>query len=56
MKELDVVLLKDGREATILEVYAEGDEYLVEITDKQGRTLDTPIVKKEDVLKLIYAA
>lgn len=29
-KELDVVLLKDGREVTVLEVLGDGDEFCVE--------------------------
>lgn len=52
MKELDVVLLKDGREATILEDY--GDEYMVEIADERGRTIDTPLVAKDDLKKVIW--
>lgn len=56
MKELDVILLKDGREATILEIYADGAEYLVEIADKRGKTLDTPIVKKSEIIKILYVA
>lgn len=46
MKELDVVLLKDGRSATIIGIYDEGEVYLLEVTDGSGRTLDTPTVKK----------
>ena len=29
-KELDVILLKDGREVTVLEVLGDGDEFYVE--------------------------
>lgn len=56
MKELDVVLLKDGRKATVLEVYSGGTELLVEISDKSGKTLETPVVRSEDVSKALYIA
>lgn len=54
MKELDVVLLKDGRKATILEDY--GEEYMVEIADKQGRTNDILIVLENEIEKIIYVS
>lgn len=37
MKELDIVLLNDGRQGTILEVYEHGKAYLLEITDDMGK-------------------
>ena len=39
VKELDVVRLKDGRAATILEVFEDGAAYLVEIADEKGEAL-----------------
>lgn len=53
-KELDVVRLKDGREGTILDFYDNGKVFMMEISDKDGKTIDTPFVKVEDVEKVIY--
>lgn len=52
VKVLDVILLKDGREATILEDY--GVDYMVEVTDGYGRTVDNPIVSNEDIEKVVW--
>ena len=52
MKELDVVLLKDGRKATILEDY--GEYYMVEVTDPKGRTLETPMIDRSEIEKVIW--
>lgn len=41
INELDVVCLKDGREATVLEVLAPGEAYLLEVSDTTGEALDT---------------
>lgn len=54
MKELDVVELKDGRKATILEVYDAGKAFLVEIVDDDGKTLEMPVIKKEDIAQTIW--
>jgi len=54
VKELDVIILKDGREATVLEVFDKGEAYMVEITDAQEETLDTPIITDDDIEKIIY--
>lgn len=56
MKELDVVRLKDGREGTILDFYDDGKVFMMEITDKKGRTLDTPFINLEEVEEVIYTA
>ncbi len=56
IKELDVVLLKDGREATILEVFEDGESFMGEIADEQGATLDTPIISKSEIDKITYQA
>lgn len=56
MKELDIVLLNDGRQGTILEVFEDGKAFLVEVTDDIGKTIDTPTVEKEDVKELVYIA
>lgn len=56
VKKLDVVLLKDGREATILEVFGKGEAYMVEITGEQEETLDTPVIEEGDIDKITYSA
>lgn len=55
-KMLDVVKLRDGRVGTILEVYDEGQKYMIEITDRAGKTVDTPIVSNGDVVAVEYSA
>ena len=54
MKELDVVELKDSRKATILDVYDEGSVFLVEVVDDDGKTLDMPFVKIEEITRVIW--
>ena len=54
MKELDIVLLNDGRQGTILEVYEHGKAYLLEITDDMGKTIETPTIGKEDIKETVY--
>lgn len=56
VKVFDVVLLKDGRQGTILEVYEQGKAYLIEIADEQGRTLDLPTIQKNEIEKVVYVA
>ena len=53
MKELDVVKLKNGLEATILEAFGGSKEFLVEIADDSGKTLDLPIVGLEEIEQVI---
>ena len=55
MKVLSVVRLSDGRVGTILEVFDEGKALLIEIVDDHGKTIDMPMVKREDVVDVIYA-
>ena len=55
MKELDVVKLKDGRTATVLELFPDG-AFLAEISDESGRALDMPIVQPEEVEEITYTA
>lgn len=54
IKELDVVELTDGRTATVMDIYRGGAEFLVEISDDQGRTLDLPTVRREDIAKVTW--
>ena len=55
-KELDIVRLKDGRTATVLEVFEAGKAYLVEVVDANGKTLDTPTVGPDDIEKVVWKA
>ena len=49
INELDIVLLKDGREGTVIDIYENGNVFLIEICNSKGETLCTPFVKKEDI-------
>ena len=53
MKEYDVVKLKDGREGTIVEVFA--DAYDIDI-GSSPEDWETITVKKEDVEKVIWTS
>lgn len=55
-KELDIVRLKDGRTATVLEVFESGKAYLVEVVDANGKTLDTITVGPDDIEKVVWKA
>ena len=46
--------LKDGRKATILEVYDSGKAFLVEFADDDGRTLELWTVKAEEIAQVIW--
>ncbi len=54
IKELDVVELKDGRLATVLDVYGSGESFLIEISDSEGRTLDLPTVRRDEIAKVTW--
>lgn len=54
IKELDGVKLKDGREGTVLDIYENGTVYMVEICDRDGRTVDLPFLREEDIDSVIY--
>ena len=54
LKELDVVKLKNGRDATILEVFDGGTTFLVEIADDNGKTQDLPTIKAEEIVHIIW--
>ena len=56
IKELDAVLLNDGREGTVLETHEDGRVFMIEICDEEGRTIDMPFVKVEDISKVTYRA
>lgn len=54
VKNLDVVRLKDGRTATVLETFSDGAAYLVEVTDESGKTLDMPTVKADELVEVVW--
>lgn len=54
INELDVVQLRDGRAATVLAAFDNGNAYLVEVTDEHGKTLDMPTVTKSDIEKIVW--
>ena len=56
VKELDVVMLADGREATVLECYDSHTAFLAEISDEKGKAIDTIVIKLSDITKIIYSA
>lgn len=54
VKNLDVVRLKDGRTATILETFADGSAYLVEVADEAGKPTDMPTVKADEIMEVVW--
>lgn len=56
IKLFDVVKLKDGREATIVEIYKQGEAYEVDIlVDNTGEypEYETETIKHEDIERII---
>jgi hypothetical protein len=57
VKELDVVLIKDGRVATILDIYSEGKAFLVEIDGENVLDEEKLIfIELEEIEKITYVA
>lgn len=54
INELDVVRLTDGREATVLEVLAPGEAYLLEVSDNTGEALDTFAASPDAIEAVIW--
>ena len=54
IKELDVVQMRDGRTATVLAVFNDGEAYLVEIIDEHGKTVDIATTTKSDIEKILW--
>ena len=52
LKKFDVVELKNNNRATILEM--KNNEYLAEIVDTNGITVDTRNINQEDIKQVIY--
>ena len=52
VKKFDVVELVDNNKATILEIKEK--EYLAEIVNPNGTTLDNRNITKEEIRKIVY--
>ena len=52
LKKFDVVELKNNNKATILEM--KNNEYLAEIVDTNGITVEKRNINQEDIKQLIY--
>ena len=55
VKDLDVVRLKDGREAVILETYDNGNAFYAELQKKDSDP-DLDFIKLQDIEEVIYVA
>lgn len=53
INKFNVVKLKDNNKAIILSVDNK-KQYLAEIVDKQGKTIDKKIITKDEIEKVIY--
>lgn len=56
IKMYDIVKLKDGREATVVEIYEQGKAYEVDIlVDDTGEypEYETETIKQEEILEVI---
>lgn len=53
INKFNVVKLKDNNNAIILSVDNK-KQYLAEIVNKQGKTIDKRIIKKKEIEKVIY--
>lgn len=53
IKKFDVVEMKDDNRATILEVKG-NNEYLAEIVNAYGVTVDNKIITNENISKIIF--
>ncbi|GAA0817680.1 MULTISPECIES: DUF4926 domain-containing protein [Clostridium] len=51
IEECDIVRLKDGREGTVLGIWADGEAYEIELDPPELET-----IKKEEIEKIIYKA
>lgn len=55
-KELDVVRLADGKEVTILEVYANGSDFYVEYTNPTTEESDFFMVSLSQIEKIVWTS
>jgi len=56
VQEFDQVLLKDGREVVVLEVFTSPPGYIVEQVGVDGETIDWFPVKIEEIERIISKA
>lgn len=57
IKELDVVLLKDGQQATVRDIYHEDDGSLVcHVSMKSEDPADWLYVKEQDIQRVVWSA
>lgn len=56
IKELDVLKMKNGKTATVLEVCVPGRVYLVEFSDEAGKTEEIREAKIEEIEQVIWSA
>ena len=56
IKLFDCVKLTNGQEGTVIEVFDRGKAFMVESTDSDDQTLDTPIVTQKDISKVTFRA
>lgn len=54
ISQYDCVMLKDGREGTVIEIFEQEPVYMVEVCDDEGRTIDTPIVSTGEIDRVTY--
>ncbi len=54
--KFNVVKMSDGIEDTVLDIYENGNVFLIEICDDFGQTIDLPFVKLEDITEITYKA
>lgn len=52
IEQYDKVLLKDGRTASVVEIFGDGEVYLVDV-DLLGPDWETISVQKEDIKEVI---
>ena len=53
-KELDVVRLTDGREVTVLEVYKDGEAFMVETSEEPFTETDFFVVPMSEIEEIIW--
>jgi len=56
IQEFDQVLLKDGREVVVLEVFTSPPGYVVEQVGADGETIDWFPIKPEEIERIVYKA
>lgn len=52
----DCVELIGGQTGTVVEIFDRGRAFMVEITDSEGQTIETPTISAEDIVRVTYKA